>query len=247
MKPLLTAELVKLRTTRTFAALAGAAIGLSVLLTVLSASLGDPTEESVLQDVFATDLSSLFILLLAIVGITGEWRHRTITSSLLAAPDRLRFLLAKTLAFAVAGVALSVLISIAVAIVGYAVLVFRDLPTPGLGEVLDLAARGALIAALLGAFGVTIGALVRNQVAAVVGVILTLLAVLPALLALAPSVGRFDPLIALPTALTGLTPDEAGLPDVDLLAPGLALLLTLAWIGLAFAAAAALLRARDLT
>ena len=47
--------------------------------------------------------SSLFILLLGVMGIAGEWRHRTITSSLLAAPDRLRFLAAKTLAFAAAG------------------------------------------------------------------------------------------------------------------------------------------------
>ena len=53
-----------------------------------------------LVDVFTSDTSSLFILILAIVGITGEWRHRTITSSLLAAPDRVRFLAAKTLAFA---------------------------------------------------------------------------------------------------------------------------------------------------
>ena len=60
--------------------------------------------------------------MLAIVGITGEWRHRTITSSLLAAPDRLRFLAAKTLAFAAAGMVLSLTISISVAIVGMAIL-----------------------------------------------------------------------------------------------------------------------------
>ena len=57
-------------------------------------------------------------MILAIVGITGEWRHRTITSSLLAAPDRIRFLAAKTLAFAAAGVLLSLAISISIAIVG---------------------------------------------------------------------------------------------------------------------------------
>ena len=51
-------------------------------------------------------------MILAIVGITGEWRHRTITSSLLAAPDRIRFLAAKTLAFAAAGAVLSLSISI---------------------------------------------------------------------------------------------------------------------------------------
>ena len=71
-----------------------------------------------LTDVFTSDTSGLFILILAIVGISGEWRHRTITSSLLAAPDRLRFLAAKTLAFAAAGLVLSLLISLSIAIVG---------------------------------------------------------------------------------------------------------------------------------
>ena len=55
---------------------------------MLVSLLTEPTQDEVLTDVFTADTSSLFILILAIVGITGEWRHRTITSSLLAAPDR---------------------------------------------------------------------------------------------------------------------------------------------------------------
>jgi hypothetical protein len=39
MKTLLRAELIKLRTTRTFVALAGVAVGLSLLLTVLTGVL----------------------------------------------------------------------------------------------------------------------------------------------------------------------------------------------------------------
>ena len=136
MRPLLQAELIKLRTTRTFIALVGVAIGISVLLTGLTATLTEPTGNSVLVDVFQSDTSGLFIAILAIVGITGEWRHRTITSSLLAAPDRTRFLAAKTLAFAAAGALLSIGISIAIAIAGYAILGARDLPTPELGELI---------------------------------------------------------------------------------------------------------------
>ena len=45
-------------------------------------------------------------------------------------PDRTRFLAAKTLAFAAAGALLSIGISIAIAIAGYAILGARDLPTP---------------------------------------------------------------------------------------------------------------------
>jgi uncharacterized integral membrane protein len=245
MRALLHAELIKLRTTRTFLALVGAAVGLSMLLAGLVAALTEPTENSVLVDVFQSDTSGLFILILAIVGISGEWRHRTITSSLLAAPDRLRFLAAKTLAFAIAGSALSALISIAVTVVGFAVLELRGLPTPDGGELVELYVRNAIVAALLGAFGVGIGALVRNQAIAIVGILLFAFAVEPVLIALVPDVGRFAPIGALPTAITDLDPEDTGLGDVDLIAPGLALLLMLGWIGAAFAGGAGLLRARD--
>lgn len=245
MKPLLRAELIKLRTTRTFAGLAGAAIGISLVIAGLVALLTEPTEESVLVDVFTTDTSSLFIVVLAVVGIGGEWRHRTITSSLLAAPDRLRFLAAKTLAFAAAGALLSVAISIAVGIVGTAILSVRDLPLPDAGEVAVQYGRNALIAALLGALGVGVGALVRNQVVAVVGLLVFWFMVEPMVLSLVPEVGRFGPFVALPTGLSTIPPEEAGVGDVELLDPGLAALALLAWIGAAFAAGYALLRARD--
>ena len=147
------------------------------LHTQLTAALTEPTRNSVLVDVFQSDTSGLFILILAIVGIAGEWRHRTITSSLLAEPDRLRFLAAKTLAFAVAGAALSVVISIAVAAVGFVVLEIRGLPTPDAGDLIDLYARNVLVAALGGVFGIGIGALVRNQAIAIVGVLLVAFAI----------------------------------------------------------------------
>jgi ABC-2 type transport system permease protein len=245
MKPLLHAELIKLRTTRTFAGMAGTAVGISVLLAILVSMLTEPTEESVLIDVFASDVSSLFIVILAVVGIGGEWRHRTITSSLLAAPDRLRFLAAKTLAFAAAATVLSMLISIAVTVTGVAILSARGLPLPDAGELLDLYGRNALVAALLAALGVGLGALVRNQVVAVVGLLVWWFAVEPTLLGLVPSVGQFGPFVALSTGVTDIPPEDAGLPDVALLDPGLAVLLLAVWIGAAFAAGYALLRRRD--
>jgi ABC-2 type transport system permease protein len=247
MTALLQAELIKLRTTRTFLALALVAVGTSLLLATLVSVLTEPSEESVLIDVFASDTSGFFILILAVVGISGEWRHRTITSSLLAAPHRLRFLAAKTLAFAVAGIALSLMIALAVAIVGLAILTARDLPTPEAGELVRLALRNAAVAALLGAFGVALGALVRNQVIAIVGVLVLTFVVEPTVIALVPEVGRFGPFSALPTSAADIPADDAGLGDeVDLLSPGLAILAMLAWITAAFAAAAALLRRRDL-
>jgi ABC-2 type transport system permease protein len=246
MKPLLRAELIKLRTTRTFAGLAGTAVGLSLLVTALVSILTEPTEDSVLIDVYATDASGLFIVVLAVIGIAGEWRHRTITSSLLAAPERVRFLAAKGLAFAAAGAVLSVLIMAAVAALGTAILAFRDLPLPDGGELLAQVGRNVVVAMLLGALGVAVGALVRNQVIAVVGLLMVWFVVEPTLLSLAPSVGKFGPFVALSTGASGIPAEDAQLGDVALLAPGVAGLLLLAWIAVAFAASAALLRPRDL-
>ena len=245
MTALLHAEFLKLRTTRTAIGLAGAAVGISLLLTALVATLTRPSAESVLVDVFASDTSSFFILIFAVVGISGEWRHHTITSSLLAAPDRVRFLAAKTLAFAAAGLLLSLAISVTVSVLGFAILSFRDLPTPELGDLADLVSRNALAAALLGAFGVGVGAIVRNQIVGVVGILVFAVLVEPLVLGLAPDVGRFGPLVALPTATVGLPPEESGLGDVDLLASGLAALALFAWISAVFAAGALLLRHRD--
>ncbi len=246
MTALLRAELIKLRTTRTFLALTGVAVGLSLVVTVLASLLSEPTEDSVLADIFTNDASSLFILILAVVGISGEWRHRTITSSLLAAPNRLRFLAAKTAAFAAAGLALSVLISITVAIAGFAILSARHLPTPELGELAAQIGRNALVAALLGALGVSIGALLRNQVVTIVALLVMAFMVEPLLVNLAPDVGRWGPLSVLPTAASDVPPENAGFGDADLPSPGLAALALLAWIGAFYAAGATLLRRLDL-
>ena len=246
MSALLKAELIKLRTTRTFVANVAVALFISLLLTVLISALTEPSQEDVLTDVFLSDTSGLFILILAIIGITGEWRHRTITSSLLAEPDRLRFLAAKVLAFAVAGMVLSVVVSIGITIAGFAVLGLRGLPTPDAGELLSLYARNALVAALLGAFGVGIGALVRNQAIAIVGILVFAFAVEPALVALVPDVGRFTPISGLPTAITNVDPEATGVGDLDVLDPLPAVGAMLAWIGVLYAAGATLLQRRDL-
>jgi hypothetical protein len=247
MIPLLRAEILKLRTTRTFVTLTGVAVGTSVLIAALVAILTEPTRGTVLVDVFASDTSSFFILVLGVVGITGEWRHRTITSSLLAAPDRPRFLAAKTLGFATAGLVASLVVAVVVSIVGAAILGVRDLPLPGLGELAGQVGRNAVLAALLGAFGVAVGALVRNQIVGLVSLFAVSFVIEPLVLALRPSVGRYGPLGALSVAAADLPPETAGMPEgVELVSPPLAVLLLLAWVGVAFVASATLLQRRDL-
>ena len=241
MSPLLGAELVKLRTTRTFVALVAVALALSVLVVVLTTLIADGLNEDDVRQLFTADFTGLFILLLGVMGMAGEWRHRTITSSVLAAPDRLRLLAAKTIAYALAGALLSLIVTATIMAVGTLILSSRGETTVDASGLADVLWRNLLVAALLGAFGVGIGAIVRNQVVAIVGVLIFTFVVEPTVVALAEHVGRFGPTSGAPSAI--LENDDGS----DLLAPGVAVLVMLGWIGAAFAAGGVLLRRRDLT
>ena len=56
------------------------------------------------------------------MGMAGEWRHRTITSTVLAAPRRLRLLSAKTISYAVAGIAISLIVTVTIMAIGTVIL-----------------------------------------------------------------------------------------------------------------------------
>jgi hypothetical protein len=240
MTALIHAELLKLRTTRTFAALVGAALALSLLVVVLRTTLDSGLAAQDARSLFGGNITGLFVLLLGAIGATGEWRHRTIATSILAAPARVRLLAAKMLSYAAAGVVLAFVTTVATMLVGTLILSGSGDVTLGLVE-LDVLWRNLAIAALLGALGVGVGALVRNQIVVVTGLLIVSLFLEPTLSALVPDVARFGPTVGSPTGILGL--DGAG---DQLLVPGLALAVSIGWAGAAFAAAAARLRGRDL-
>lgn len=244
MSPLLKAELLKLRTTRTFVALVAAALALSLLVVVLTALLADNFSERDVKSLFTADFTGLFILLLGVMGMAGEWRHRTITSTVLAAPDRLRLLAAKVIAYAAAGALLSLIVTLTIMLVGSIILSARGEPTVGMPDLLDVLWRNLLVAALLGALGVCVGGLVRNQVVAIVGILIVAFAVEPTLFNLVPEVGKFAPTNGAPSGIIHVDPFSED--TSHLLAPGVALLVMLGWIGLFFAAAGVRLRRFDL-
>jgi ABC-2 type transport system permease protein len=200
---LVRAELAKLSTIRLFYGVAAAMAVFGVLTVVANiTSAGQQGNPPLSADDLpaivgapATLLSGA-ALLLGILGVTGEFRHHTITQTFLSTPDRGRVVAAKLAAYALAG--------IAVAVPSLAVTTAVALPwmkAEGLSvTILDLElARvlgGTLLAAgLCGLVGVGVGALIRNQVAALVGVLVWVLVVEGLLLSLlnVPSLAKWLP------------------------------------------------------
>ena len=115
-------------------------------------------------------------LLAGILGVAGEFRHQTITSTLLAAPRRGRLLTAKVVVHA----GLGALLAIVAAAVNLAVAVpwlsAQGVPLSGPVDVAQVLIAGVAAGALFGAAGAGLGALIPNQTAAVTVSLVWLLA-----------------------------------------------------------------------
>ena len=172
MTRLVSAELLKLRSTRTALALIGSVVGLVVLIGLIASITADFKRD----DVRTVDLlgiagfAQVFALILGILAVTTEFRHGTITPTLTVGPDRVRLVLAKLVAHVLAGLLLGILaVGLTTAIV-LIVLSSRGIDT-GLtnGDVAGVVVGLVLATGLWAALGVGLGALVRNQVGAIVG------------------------------------------------------------------------------
>lgn len=117
---------------------------------------------------FSYDLTPLIPLALGVLLITNEFRHKTISSTLLATPRRTRLMVAKALAIVVIGAVFAVVHDIAAAGIGSLVLRLKGQPTfLGDGQVVRTLAISLLCFVLWTLLGFGFGALVRNQLAAV--------------------------------------------------------------------------------
>jgi ABC-type transport system involved in multi-copper enzyme maturation permease subunit len=198
---LVRSELLKLRTTKTALGLIVGMVGLIVLFTVLGALL---PKESVLVErknefeVLANgSIASAFAAILGLMSMTAEFRHGTIRPTMLAAPRRVRVLVAKLVATTAAGAVLGLLgIALSYAI-GRICLDARGIPSNVTSSDVRLMIVGSVaVSALWGAFGVGLGAVIRNQAGALVGTLMWVLLAESILFALVPSVGRFLPATA---------------------------------------------------
>lgn len=202
MRNLLRAELLKLRTIRvTYGLLAGgvamAALGVvAVVLTAGGEDGGPPLETSEgVRNVFGNAGSvSVLTLVLGILVVTGELRHGTITQTFLVTPARARVIGAKVAATALAGLAFGVVTSLVLVAIAVPWLAAVDDAVSVLSAAVLLPLLAGLTStALFGIIGVGVGALVRNQVAAVVVALVWQFIVESTLVALLPSVGKWLP------------------------------------------------------
>ena len=115
MTRIIASELFKLRTTRTFYALVFSAVAIVLLITVAAALATDFTPDPGDfgdNQTTPTDLlgigsfAQVFALVIGILAVTTEFRHGTITSSVLAVPDRVRLTVGKFGAGALVGLGL---------------------------------------------------------------------------------------------------------------------------------------------
>jgi ABC-2 type transport system permease protein len=178
----LAAELFKLRTTRTSWGVTLGSLAIVVIISTIAALAGDfspSDEEADLLEI--AGLVQFFALVLGILIVATEFRHGTITPSLLAVPDRIRLLVAKLLAALGAGALLGLVAASVCALIVLLLLSARDVDIADstTSETLQLIAGNVAASALFAAIGVGLGALLRNQVGAIVGGLVYLFVVEP--------------------------------------------------------------------
>jgi ABC-2 type transport system permease protein len=241
--PELRAELLKQRSIPATPGLLGGLLGLVLLAVVLhgyslsTATLADPDQQLM---VFGRGefLGALFAALLGAMSITAEIRHGTIQPTFLISPWRTRVVAAKVWASGLIGAGLGLAASALAAGIGAAVLGARgiDVQLDG-GDYALLVGGGAAASALWAAIGVGVGAVVRDQVPALIGITAWLLFVEGLFGENLVEVSRFAP-GNLGMAVSGQNPNE-------LLAQGLSLLLLALYAAVAVAAARLATTRRD--
>lgn len=249
MTGLLTAEIRKLRTVRTTWILTAIGLGLVVLTTAtqLFSAVAAPLDDADRAAAAIAEVgnNSLIVLVVALLVMTTEFRHRTTGRTLLVSPSRARVLTAKLAVGALYAVAF---FAAALAIVaGLVVLraVRAGTPVAVSGGAGQLIWQGMLGLVLVGILGVAVGALVRSQVVAITGSLIWLTIVENLAAGLRPDIARWLPFQALNAVF--LPPERVlmGRDAVGPLAPGMALTVFLGYVVVATVAAGVLMTKRD--
>jgi ABC-2 type transport system permease protein len=237
MTNLVRGELIKTASTRTVLWYAAGAVAFALMNLLVSVLASDGLVT--LDDKRAAIAGfPILLMLLGIVGAAGEYRHRTAAPAALAAGrDRGELLMGRAIAYALAGASVATLTLAVTFAIGIPLLGGEPGPALDGGDLALIGAGSVLAAAISAIMGVAVGALARNQVAAVIGTLLLLFAVTPLLQLVSQTIFELTPFVAA-TAVAGDTAAEN-------LSWGGALLVLLAWTLTLTAAAIPVERRRD--
>jgi ABC-type transport system involved in multi-copper enzyme maturation permease subunit len=251
MKALTHAEVLKLRSTRMPAGLLLATLAMVTLTAAVNVpKKGDQKAPVPLDDpsLLAVTVGNSFgvpivlMLLLGGVACTQEFRYGTVTSTYLVEPRRTRILLAKSVTLALVGIVVTAATLVVSVPFSAALIGSRDGEVSLGAQFWQMVAAGFVVMALLGVIGVAIGALVRNQITAVVGVLVWMLVVEQIVVSSYPVVGRWMPGA---TTFVLLQMGPAVDPDGKLLSASASGLLLAAYTAVAVALALRLTPKRD--
>jgi hypothetical protein len=220
MTALLRGELIKVITTRTLPGYAALGMALAIANVLILTLSGDLTTVRDKQEAIAG--LPMLMILFGLVGAAGEYRHRTAGPAALAARGRRgRLLLARAGAYALTGLVLGALASAVTLALGLPLLNGEPGPGLGSGSIAAVATGSVVGAALCAIMGVAAGALVRSQVAGVVGALVLMFVATPLLIHVNEKAAELTPFGAAVTL--------AGDPTAEELSWGSAGLVLAAW------------------
>ena len=237
MMSMVRSEFRKVTTTKVLLWLTIATIAFSALNVVLLVFLTpramdiDPELNLLLDPAYVTNIlgaagsSSIFILILGIIGMTSEYRHMTITSTFLATPKRPRVLIAKGITYALLGAALGLIAFITSLAVTLIALMSDEHAPVDIVTALQILGGVVLAFAIYAFVGVSVGALIRNQVAAIVGALVWVLIIEALLTVFVDWIGKWLPGGALNAVLQTTNVTGRGGEDILPTAIGVVVLL----------------------
>ena len=198
MRQQLGAELLKIRSTRTTIGLLVGLIALALLFTVLTSTLSPKVQLLTAHDQLTLlsfgSIAGVFAALAGIMLFTSEYRFGTIRPTFLFNPSRDRLMATKLIAGALSGLVFGVIGEGLVFGIGLTILKVRGVPFVMTGNNITELLVGAIVGtALWGAIGVGVGAVVPNQVAAVISLLAWGFVVENLVFGFLPKIGRFLP------------------------------------------------------
>ncbi|TFV61283.1 UNVERIFIED_ORG: ABC transporter permease [Bacillus sp. AZ43] len=197
---LVRAEWTKLFTTRVWLGLLLGAvvmvIGFAILFTSFAGNpesgipaVGTPLYEKLALATAAN--ANILFLILGIIGMTQEYRHRTATPTFLTTPRRWQVVVAKLVAYAL----VAAVFALVVVVVNYLVVAIHAGArgaAPSLNaDNLEVLGNSVLALTIYAVIGVGLGALLRNQVGAIVGGLVYLFVVEPVIRSIPATSGAY--------------------------------------------------------